>query len=826
VGNLTVVFLALAALLSGAGADQPALGQDSGTKPAYTFTADQTRAIEDALKDQRRQLLATMAALDTWDAGTRISFQNWFGTTDPNAVEIVRSRVRNALDMNARLTPSNFVPAPSDVSPDGKKYTAAYVKPYNPQMKDTIFLPVEFFSRLKGELRPGVLTHEFTHFDAQPFDNKGSLMGTDDVKGKDGKTAYGPARALALETLAKLRNADNLRLFSEDIGGFAPKQTPPPKQQPPGPTQPPDPFPGKAYNSPLDKPGKAGRPADPDFGEEAATVEKLDKKIRSLKDDIVAQLMKGEKPDEALLKALALLEAERAQQLERMTLAQTLAELDRVLSQPDAKVNPDLLNRLRNLRNNLKSKPLPVSPTVPGILPRKDPADVKVPTPSGSPPAALPPPPAPPGSPSPKLTIDEKAPRTNPAPVLKKPPQPEVPPDQKKEKKTEGPFTVYYYRKGDYPKGGELYGIFKTRAAAMQAVAAIRRWAATINDPTWSIEVIEVIDDSTGKSQILRLQANGSIASPPNTGNGAGATPGNFGPGWVNATPRPRTHPPLKPPVRQAPKQPGSKQGETTVSGKHPGTHPNHPPDKNKPGRGGKTIVYNDKQKKDLVKQQQPAAGNKNTNSARGKVGQGEKKPSGIGTAGTKPKPTGNPNPGKPSGKLSASGKDPNTGKLTSKPPAGNKQQKPGGGTSGGTAGKPPRPGGSPTLTGGRPSTQGHPSGKQHKPGSSVTSPPHKPQPHPQTGPSGTPHRPSPHAPSYSSPPPHYHSGGPPPRSQNDGRAQARAGLLPQLRDVNARIRQHNSYKPSPYNHAAVDAYNAEARALNSEKARIVSQLR
>src|SRR5262245_48837048 len=70
--------------------------------------------IEQMLRDQRQMLLSAKAALDTWDAGTRISFEKAYGATDERTRQIVAQRIENALDLNSKYTVANFKPRESD----------------------------------------------------------------------------------------------------------------------------------------------------------------------------------------------------------------------------------------------------------------------------------------------------------------------------------------------------------------------------------------------------------------------------------------------------------------------------------------------------------------------------------------------------------------------------------------------------------------------------------------------------------------------------------------------------------------------------------------
>jgi hypothetical protein len=72
-------------------------------------------------------------------------------------------------------------------------------------------------------------------------------------------------------------------------------------------------------------------------------------------------------------------------------------------------------------------------------------------------------------------------------------------------------YTVSYYRNGDSPNGGELYGIYKTKEQANQAVAAIQKWAATIKDPDWKIARIQV--DKNGSDGWTSPAVSGQKAS-------------------------------------------------------------------------------------------------------------------------------------------------------------------------------------------------------------------------------------------------------------------------------------------------------------------------
>lgn len=94
-------------------------------------------------------------------------------------------------------------------------------------------------------------------------------------------------------------------------------------------------------------------------------------------------------------------------------------------------------------------------------------------------------------------------------------------------------YFVSYNRKGDPPDGGELYGIYSTKAQADKAVADIKKWAATITDPTWQIGKIEVEkmagappikDDATAKKGPPSPTPVAKTGSPPTPGTSPKAT--------------------------------------------------------------------------------------------------------------------------------------------------------------------------------------------------------------------------------------------------------------------------------------------------------------
>jgi hypothetical protein len=60
-------------------------------------------------------------------------------------------------------------------------------------------------------------------------------------------------------------------------------------------------------------------------------------------------------------------------------------------------------------------------------------------------------------------------------------------------------YSVDYYRNGDSPEGGEMYGMYSSAEAAAKAAEQVRKWAATITDPDWKIVKIQVSKVGGGK---------------------------------------------------------------------------------------------------------------------------------------------------------------------------------------------------------------------------------------------------------------------------------------------------------------------------------------
>src|SRR5262249_8889266 len=74
---------------------------------------------------------------------------------------------------------------------------------------------------------------------------------------------------------------------------------------------------------------------------DVAVLANLEDKIRTVKDAIVSLVTRGEKADPGTLKALEILEARRAERIQKLTAEDKLLELARRLANPDAKGTAD-----------------------------------------------------------------------------------------------------------------------------------------------------------------------------------------------------------------------------------------------------------------------------------------------------------------------------------------------------------------------------------------------------------------------------------------------------------------------------------------------------
>ena len=152
-----------------------------------------------ALTDQKQLLLDRQADLERWDAAAQAHFAKWFGTTRPEARELIYERIRVLTLLNNEYSVGNFRRAvPS------KPGLFAFVHPTDPAkiFVDQAFI---FAPKIGENSRAGTVTHEMSHF---------SLAGgTRDIQ-------YGTSgcRALARSEPAKaLQNADSFEFYVENV---------------------------------------------------------------------------------------------------------------------------------------------------------------------------------------------------------------------------------------------------------------------------------------------------------------------------------------------------------------------------------------------------------------------------------------------------------------------------------------------------------------------------------------------------------------------------------------------------------------------------------
>jgi LAS superfamily LD-carboxypeptidase LdcB len=75
-----------------------------------------------------------------------------------------------------------------------------------------------------------------------------------------------------------------------------------------------------------------------------------------------------------------------------------------------------------------------------------------------------------------------------------------------------GPYSVSYYRRDDSPNGGELYGVYNTKAQADKAVNDIKKWAADMkaSHAQWGV--------ASSSWDIAKIQVDGTPGSQPQAG--------------------------------------------------------------------------------------------------------------------------------------------------------------------------------------------------------------------------------------------------------------------------------------------------------------------
>ena len=161
------------------------------------FTKDETKQIEQALKDQKKQLEDKKAALEKWDDAAKKDFKKWFGTTDEAKRNEIKNRIDKLIKLNGEYSVNNFKHA--DVT---SVDVYAYVYPNDDK---TIYLGDHFWNApaTGTNSKGGTMNHEMSHFD--------SISGTHDH-------VYGTDDAEDLATSdpeSALENADNFEYYLE-----------------------------------------------------------------------------------------------------------------------------------------------------------------------------------------------------------------------------------------------------------------------------------------------------------------------------------------------------------------------------------------------------------------------------------------------------------------------------------------------------------------------------------------------------------------------------------------------------------------------------------
>jgi hypothetical protein len=154
--------------------------------------------VSRALTDQKQLLLARQNDLERWSRADQAHFAKWFGTTSPDAREMIYERIRILTLLNKEYSVGNFRRAvPS------RPGLFAFVHPADPSkiFVDQAFVVAPFVGE---NSRPGTLTHEMSHF-VLAGGTKDIVYGVDNCRLLARKN---PAQALA--------NADNFEFFVEN----------------------------------------------------------------------------------------------------------------------------------------------------------------------------------------------------------------------------------------------------------------------------------------------------------------------------------------------------------------------------------------------------------------------------------------------------------------------------------------------------------------------------------------------------------------------------------------------------------------------------------
>jgi hypothetical protein len=97
-------------------------------------------------------------------------------------------------------------------------------------------------------------------------------------------------------------------------------------------------------------------------------------------------------------------------------------------------------------------------------------------------------------------------------------------------------YSVDFWRRGDSPDGGEMYGMYSTKAAAEKAAAEVEKWAATIKDPAWQIVKVK-IDTLGGPDGKTGATTSGDMGEKSVKKNGKdGPNPNNNSPNTARIT--------------------------------------------------------------------------------------------------------------------------------------------------------------------------------------------------------------------------------------------------------------------------------------------------
>jgi type VI secretion system secreted protein VgrG len=135
------------------------VGSKSCASELDTWRESHKPAVDAALKKQKEMLENKKAALERWNEEDQAEFKKWFGTTDNNARDKIKSRIDKELDLNSKTTINNFKPATPD-----EKDCYAYVQPND--KSHTVYLGDDWENAAASgtNSKPGTLTHEMSHF--------------------------------------------------------------------------------------------------------------------------------------------------------------------------------------------------------------------------------------------------------------------------------------------------------------------------------------------------------------------------------------------------------------------------------------------------------------------------------------------------------------------------------------------------------------------------------------------------------------------------------------------------------------------------------------